>query len=162
MAHLQRRLQLVNSVAEADWLEQSIKVAFATSDLQVVDQHFGAAESFAIYHLDANHTLLFAAAKFGTLAMDGNEEKLAAKINALSGCLAVYSQAIGASAIAQLRTKNIQPIKVPSGTSIIDLLGELQDELQQGPQGWLGRALAKRMPADSERFDEMDAEGWSE
>ena len=162
MAHLQRRLQLVKSVTEDEWLDQSIKVAFATSDLQVVDQHFGAAESFAIYELDANHALLLEAAKFGTLAMDGNEEKLVTKINALNGCLAVYSQAIGASAIGQLRTKNIQPIKVPSGTSISDLLGELQDELQQGPQGWLGRALAKSVPADSGRFDEMDAEGWAE
>ena len=162
MAHLQRRLQLVNSAAEDKWLEQSIKVAFATSDLQVVDQHFGAAESFAIYQLDANHTMFFAATKFGTLAMDGNEEKLAAKINALRGCLAVYSQAIGASAIAQLSAKKIQPLKVPSGTAIVDLLNELQDELRQGPQGWLGRALAMSAPADSGRFDAMEAEGWAE
>ena len=34
-----------------------------------------------------------------SLDMDGNEDKLSVKIAALEGCIAVYSQAVGASAI---------------------------------------------------------------
>ncbi|MEJ2528663.1 MAG: NifB/NifX family molybdenum-iron cluster-binding protein [Gammaproteobacteria bacterium] len=162
MALLQRRLQLVNSATEPCWEGQVIKVAFATSDMRHVDQHFGAAESFALYMVDAGHSQLLEASKFGALEMDGNEDKLATKIDALQGCIAVYSQAVGASAITQLKAKKIQPVKVEAGTAISQLLYGLQDELARGAQGWLGRAIAQLQPADSARFDVMDAEGWAE
>ncbi len=162
MALLQRRLQLVNSVTEQSWEDEAIRVAFATSDMRHVDQHFGAAETFAIYMVDAGHSRLLEASKFGVQEMDGNEDKLATKIDALQGCIAVYSQAVGASAITQLKAKRIQPVKVDAGTAINQLLYGLQEELGRGADGWLGRAIAQQQPADSSRFDVMDAEGWAE
>ncbi len=69
MALLQRRLQLVNSVTEQSWEDAAIKVAFATSDMRHVDQHFGAAETFAIYMVDAGHSRLLEASKFGVATL---------------------------------------------------------------------------------------------
>ena len=157
-----RRLQLVGCSTEDQWMKASIKVAFATSDMKHVDQHFGAAQSFAIYAVDMDHVCMVEASEFGRLDMDGNEDKLAAKIAALDGCVAVYSQAVGASAISQLKAKGVQPVKVSPGAEISDLLESLQDELRQGPSSWLAKAIAATMPVDPARFDEMEAEGWEE
>jgi nitrogen fixation protein NifX len=159
---IERRLKVMNFGAEQMGGEQAIKVAFASGDLRHVDQHFGAAESFSIYTIDPLRSSLLEVTQFGRLAMDGNEDKLAAKIAALEGCVAVYCQAVGASAVNQLRAQGIQPIKVTSGTPISTLIEALQEELKTGPSNWLARAIEARQPPDARRFDRMEAEGWSE
>lgn len=159
---LQRRLQLVGCDTEDQWMDTALRVAFATSDMKHVDQHFGAAQSFAIYAVNPDKACLVEASEFGKLDMDGNEDKLAAKIAALDGCIAVYSQAVGASAISQLKAKGIQPVKVSPGADIGDLLQALRDELRQGPSTWLAKAIASTTPADPRRFDAMEEEGWEE
>ncbi|MCU7811630.1 MAG: nitrogen fixation protein NifX [Candidatus Thiodiazotropha sp. (ex Notomyrtea botanica)] len=159
---LTRRLQLVVCTTEEDWMPTALKVAFATSDMKYVNQHFGAAQSFAIYALDQEKTCFVEAIEFGKLEMDGNEDKLTAKIEALDGCIAVYSQAVGASAISQLKAKCIQPVKISPGTAISGLLASLQDELKRGPSSWLAQAIRNTVPDDPSRFDKMEAEGWDE
>jgi nitrogen fixation protein NifX len=143
-------------------MSTALKVAFATSDMKHVDQHFGAAQSFAIYAFDQEKSCLVEAVEFGKLEMDGNEDKLVVKIDALAGCIAVYSQAVGASAINQLKAKGIQPVKISPGAPIGGLLATLQDELKQGPGSWLARAIQNAKPADPSRFDQMEADGWEE
>jgi len=159
---LQRRLQLVANNCEDEWMKSALKVAFATTDMKHVDQHFGAAKSFAIYAVAPDKISFIEAAEFGQLAMDGNEDKLAAKITILEDCIAVYSQAVGASAVNQLLAKGVQPVKVSANAEIEDLLSSLQEELIQGPSSWLAKAIASSIPADSSRFDSMEAEGWEE
>ncbi len=159
---LQRRLQLVGCNTEAPWMSTALKVAFATTDMKAVNQHFGAAKSFALYAVDQENACFLEAVEFGALDMDGNEDKLADKISALDGCIAVYSQAVGASAIRQLKAKNIQPVKVSADAPIAELLTALQEELRQGPSAWLAKAIASTLPADPSRFDQMEAEGWDE
>lgn len=159
---LQRRLQLVCRDNEDLWMQTAIKVAFATSDMKHVDQHFGAARCFAVYVLDRDQVRFVEASAFGRPDMDGNEDKLAAKIAALAGCAAVYSQAVGASAIGQLKAQGIQPVKVSPGAVIGELIVSLQEELRQGPSRWLAKAIAGAQPTDVRRFDAMEAAGWSE
>jgi nitrogen fixation protein NifX len=183
---LRRRLQLVGCTTEEKWMASALKVAFATSDMKHVDQHFGAAQAFAVYALDQEKACFVEAVEFGKLSKDGRpeghgrgaaeagdagpllnasghyEDKLADKIDALEGCIAVYSQAVGASAINQLKAKGIQPVKISPGAAISALLASLQEELRQGPGSWLARAIQQATPADPSRFDQMEAEGWDE
>ncbi len=70
---LTRRLQLVGCSTEDRWMATALKVAFATSDLKHVDQHFGAAQAFAIYAVDQNQACFVEASEFGRLDMDGTE-----------------------------------------------------------------------------------------
>ena len=158
---IERRLRLVTG-REEDEMDGAVKVAFATSDMKQVDQHFGAADAFAIYALDQAQSSLVEAVQFGSLAMDGNEDKLAAKIDALDGCIAVYCQAAGGSAINQLRAKGIQAVKVSPGSEIRSLVEALQAELRAGPSAWLARAIDSQRPRGAGRFDAMEQEGWSE
>jgi len=91
----------------------ALMVAFATSDMKRVDQHFGAARSIAIYAVNPERVCFVEANEFSQTKSDGNENKLAARIAVLEGCIAIYCQAIGTSAINQLRAKGIQALKVP-------------------------------------------------
>lgn len=159
---LQRRLKVVQSGIEDNWMDTAVKVAFASTDMLQVNQHFGAAESFAIYAVDMERTELLEVVQFGELAMDGNEDKLVAKIAALDGCIAVYTQAVGASAVGQLKASGIQPVKVTPGASVPDLLESLQEQLRAGPSAWLARAIDARKPTSPDRFRAMEAEGWEE
>ena len=139
-------------------MDTAIKVAFATTDMIHVNQHFGSARSFAIYAVDPENSEMLEAAQFGELAQDGNEDKLSVKIQLLDGCAAVYCQAVGASAIKQIVSQGIQPIKVHEGSRIKDLITDLQNEMKSGPSSWLARALNES--PDPKRFD--TDEGWQE
>jgi nitrogen fixation protein NifX len=147
---------------EDNFMDTAIKVAFASTDMEHIDQHFGAAESFAIFAVNPDEVQLIEATQFGKLEMDGNEDKLDAKIKVLDGCVAVYSQAVGASAVAKLKAANIQPVKVSAGAEIRELLAALQDELRQGPSAWLAQAIKRMQGTSTKRFDSMEAEGWDE
>ena len=160
---LKRRLKILDCDTEATAMEETaLKVAFASTDMKHVNQHFGSAESFVIYALDPEHSRMLEVAQFGELAQDGNEDKLITKMSALQGCIAVYSQAVGASAVRQLKTLGIQPVKVSAGTEISELLESIQEELRSGPATWLARAIDAQKPSNPQRFDDMEAEGWDE
>lgn len=159
---LSRRLHVVQSKDESKFMDTALKIAFATTDMEYVNQHFGSARSFAVYAVDMENSELMEAAQFGELAQDGNEDKLSVKIQLLDGCAAVYCQAIGASAVNQLIGNGIQPVKVHEGSKIKDLIADLQNELKAGPSSWLAKAINKHKAPDPSRFDQMENEGWDE
>jgi nitrogen fixation protein NifX len=159
---LKTRMKVLDGNTDESWIDAALKVAFASTDMKSVNQHFGSAEALAIYAVDMERTELLEVFQFGALAQDGNEDKLSCKIDALDDCIAVYSQAVGASAIGQLKAKGVHPVKVSAGAGINDLLESLQDELRMGPGVWLAKAIKSQTPVDPSRFDEMEAEGWEE
>lgn len=136
-----RHLRLIKPTEEAN---MTVKIAFATSDRKAVNQHFGAAESFAIYEVGETETRLIEVAEFIETAMDGHEGKLAAKVELLGDCAAVYCNAAGASAIQQLLAASIQPMRVDEGTLIEELLLGLQRNLVNDPPVWLAKHLKKQ------------------
>ena len=138
-----------------------IKVAFASTDRTRVNQHFGAAEGFVVYEVTPDKATLVGVAEFAEEAMDGNEDKLTAKVDFLAGCAAVYVMAIGASAIKKLMTKGIQPIRIGETDTVDELLGEISKAMSEGGVAWIDRAIAAQTKAKSEdRFASMEAEGW--
>lgn len=138
-----------------------IRVAFASSDRVRVDQHFGSAESFAVYDVTPDKATLVGVAEFAEESMDGNEGKLAAKIDFLEGCAAVYVLAIGASAIKQLTARGIQPIRINEVDTLDDLLRDISTAIGEGGVAWIERAIAAQARAGSgDRFASMENEGW--
>lgn len=154
-----RHLKLVHSTEKAPAM--SVRIAFASSDRRVVDQHFGAAEAFCIYELAIDDARLVEIAEFhdSDVIMDGHEGKLAGKIALLENCAAVYCNAVGASAIKQLLAAGIQPMKVEEGTLVDELLCGLNQSLKEAPPVWLARRVQAK---SNDRFAAMEAEGWSE
>jgi nitrogen fixation protein NifX len=137
-----------------------LRVAFATADRERVNQHFGAATCFVIYTLDGERARLVEVAEFPEESMDGNENKLAAKIAALEGCAAVYCQAAGGSAVRQLLARGVQPIRLEGPQPIDALLAGLRAALREGGPPWLEKAA--RRDTDGTRFERMASEAWEE
>ncbi len=64
-----------------------MKIAFATQDLKHVDAHFGWAKNIAIYEIGPGGHRFVEAVQFdGDLQEDGNEDKLAPKLEAIKDC----------------------------------------------------------------------------
>jgi nitrogen fixation protein NifX len=138
-----------------------LKVAFASADRIRVNQHFGSAEGFVIYEVTPHKATLVGVAEFAEEPMDGNEDKLGAKVDFLAGCAAVYVMAIGASAIKKLMAKGIQPIRISELDAVDDLLAEISRAMSEGGVAWIDRAIAQQTKtSEADRFAGMEAEGW--
>ncbi|MDR3464233.1 MAG: nitrogen fixation protein NifX [Beijerinckiaceae bacterium] len=121
-----------------------MKIAFATQDLKRVDAHFGWAKNIAIYEIGPEGHHFVEAVQFdGDLKEDGNEDKLAPKLETIKDCAILYVAAIGGSGAARVVASNIHPMKVNQPEEIVDLLGKLQEVLRGTPPPWLRKALAK-------------------
>ncbi|GLU32164.1 nitrogen fixation protein NifX [Trinickia caryophylli] len=133
-----------------------MKIAFATQDKQYVDAHFGWAKSIVIYEVTGKgHTFVEAFEFGGKLEEDGDEDKLAPKLDAIKDCAILYVAAIGGSGAARVVAQKIHPIKVPQPEAIDEILAKLQEVLDGTPPPWLRKALAK----DGERtYDFEDDE----
>ena len=121
-----------------------MKVAFATQDLQRVDAHFGWAKNLAIYDVTPEGYQFVVNHEFGgKLEEDGDEDKLAPKLELIKDCAILYVAAIGGSAAARVVAVKIHPIKVPAPEPILDILDKLQVVLKGTPPPWLRKALLK-------------------
>jgi len=121
-----------------------MKVAFATQDMKRVDAHFGWAKNIAIYEVNPDgHQFLEAIEFDGDLKEDGNEDKLAPKIDAIKDCAILYVAAIGGSGAARVVANNIHPMKVSQPEEISDLIDKLSEVLKGSPPPWLRKALNK-------------------
>lgn len=141
-----------------------LKVAFASDDNETVNQHFGAAIGFAVFALDGERAQLVQVAEFPPQTMDGNENKLPAKIAALDGCAAVYCLAAGASAVKQLLAAGVQPVRLDDESPIEPLLKQINAAISDGGIGWVDKAMKTARDADAgaSRFERMAAESWEE
>jgi nitrogen fixation protein NifX len=136
-----------------------MKVAFATQDLKRVDAHFGWAKNIAIYELSTEGGEFIEAIQFeGDLQEDGNEDKLAPKLEAIKDCAILYVAAIGGSGAARVVAEGIHPIKVPQPEPIAELLDKLRDVLRGNPPPWLRKVLAKEGKGRERSFDFEDDE----
>ena len=121
-----------------------MKIAFATQDLKRVDAHFGWAKNIAIYEIGPQgHKFLEAVQFDGDLKEDGNEDKLAPKIEAIKDCAILYVAAIGGSGAARVVARNIHPVKVAETQAIEDIMLRLQTVLAGNPPPWLRKVLNK-------------------
>jgi nitrogen fixation protein NifX len=121
-----------------------MKVAFATQDLKRVDAHFGWAKNIAIYDVSpTGHALVEAVAFDGDLQEDGDEDKLAPKLEAIKDCAILYVAAIGGSGAARVVAQKIHPVKVNQPEDITELLGKLSEVLKGAPPPWLRKAMLK-------------------
>jgi len=135
-----------------------MKVAFATQDQQRVDAHFGWAKHLAVYEVDAAGHRFVQDYGFGEdLAEDGNEDKLAPKLEAIKDCAIVYVAAIGGSAAARVVAAKIHPIKVAQPEPINELLVKMQDVLKGTPPPWLRKVLMKEQGKTTD-FEDDDEE----
>ena len=150
----------VNSVADVAADESLLMVAFATSDGECVNQHFGSAQGFHVFGISAEKATLLATKSFPKEKKDGNEDKLKPKLAWLHGCDLVYCGSVGGSATKQLVMLGAHPIVVKGGPDIEEIIEELQGELNGDLSPMLERVIRQKSGKSENRFDNMEDEGW--
>ncbi len=130
-----------------------LKIAFASNDRARVNLHFGGADSLVVYDVSPGRADLVGVGQFVKADNVGHDvrtglentaqDKLAAKLEFLKDCTAVYAANVGASAIRRLMIAGIQPIIVDEGHDIVDLLNEVSLAICCGGLPWVERAVAK-------------------
>ncbi|MGM9428828.1 nitrogen fixation protein NifX [Hydrogenophaga sp. MI9] len=121
-----------------------MKIAFATQDKESVNAHFGWAKHILVYEMTPEGHRFVQSFDFGDkLQEDGDEDKLAPKLDAIHDCAILYVAAIGGSGAARVVASKIHPIKVPQPESIAEILEKLLVVLKGTPPPWLRKALQK-------------------
>jgi len=145
-----RRLHLIESkqAEEAGPIPGALKIAFATQDLHHVDAHFGSAPAIAIYEVGARDVRFIEAIQFeGVSREDGHhvdegDDRVGAKIEAITGCAMVFSLAIGGVAAARVVNNRVYPLKLPSVEPIADVIARVQGMLRGSPPPWMRKLLS--------------------
>lgn len=119
-----------------------IKIAFATDNRKEINEHFGHTGKFSVYEVSEESYGFVRDVCLGSSG-DEQDDKIAERLNALSGCAIVYCTAIGGIAAARLVKQKIHPIKVEAGYPIEDALCRLRMRLKDNPPIWLKKALGK-------------------
>jgi len=128
------------TVESSNSLENSIKVAFATKDMQTINAHFGGAKEFVVYDVSKDSFELNGVIKTDTSDLNG-DDKTDFKVKALSGVNIMYCESIGGTAAAKVIRSGIHPMKVQEPTLIESVLSELMQMINGNPPPWIKRIM---------------------
>ena len=131
-----------------------MKVAFATTDGCLIDEHFGRAGRFAIMDFTmAGYNrlpdLVFAEGRDEAVEStrgqgDAHDSAVELKVERLVDCRLVYLTAIGGPSAARMARRGIMPVKVPERTVIFEAAEKLMNQIRTAPPPWLRLALKPR------------------
>lgn len=114
-----------------------MRVAFASSNGERIDAHFGQASRFYLWDIRPE-----SAECVGTVEApegEGIEERTVARADALAGCAMVCSVQVGGPAAARLASRHVHPLKVRCEEAVSEVVRQLQRVLRFGPPPWLKR-----------------------
>ncbi len=119
-----------------------MKVAFTSMTGEMIDQHFGMAETFCIWEVGPDESHFVETVRVGK-SEDDEEDKIASRVAILTDCAIVYTMQIGGPAAAKVVSKKIHPMKTGKETSIAETVEKLQEVLRGNPPPWLRKAMNK-------------------
>lgn len=128
------------TVENTEELENSIKVAFATKDLESINAHFGGAKEFIVYNVSKDGFVLDGVIKTDTSEMTG-DDKTDFKVKALKGINIMYCESIGGTAAAKVIRAGMNPMKVQEPRAIEEVLKELIEMINTNPPPWIKRIM---------------------
>ena len=117
-----------------------MRIAFTSSDGHVIDEHFGTSSGFSVWEVGPETAACVGRASCTTTAGD-EEDRIAARANAIAGCAIVYTAGIGGPAAAKLVARRIHPMRADEGTPIAGVVSRLQEVLRGNPPPWLRKAM---------------------
>jgi nitrogen fixation protein NifX len=128
-----------------------MKVAFATTDGNNVDEHFGRAGMFAVYEFTESGFRFVELRKFAE-GMDKSvtdtrdmgplhDDAVQGKIDRLADCKLIYLTEIGGPSAARLVKKGIMPMKVKEPVPIETALNQLGETIRKSSPPWLRKAM---------------------
>ncbi len=147
-----------SQVCDPDIKDGVLQIAFATNDELNVDEHFGRAMQFLIYHVSSETYGKAGKIVFtddpGDQQEKDHELKNRTRIEALEQCHIIYSRAIGGPVAARLVNKKIHPMVAKGEVRIEALLQQFQQLLGSTMPPWLRKIVAP--VANPNRFDDFE------
>jgi nitrogen fixation protein NifX len=121
-------------------IQNAMKVAFATKDMETINAHFGGAKEFVVYDVSKDGFALSGVVKTDTSEMEG-DDKTDFKVKALAGINIMYCESIGGTAAAKVIRGGINPMKVNEPRRIEDVLTELVEMINGNPPPWVKKIM---------------------
>lgn len=121
-------------------MENAMKVAFATKDMEEINAHFGGAREFVVYNVSKDGFSLCEVIKTDTTGIE-EEDKTDFRVRALKGISIMYCESIGGTAAAKVIRAGIHPMKVNEPTLIEDILKSLVAMINSNPPPWIKRII---------------------
>lgn len=119
-----------------------MKVAFTSTDGKTIDQHFGMTQEYWIWEVGPERAEFLT--RVSPLITEGDEEdRTAARANAVAECAIVYTVQIGGPAAAKLVARKIHPMKTMTELPVADAIAKLQAVLKGSPPPWLRKAMGE-------------------
>jgi nitrogen fixation protein NifX len=119
-----------------------MKVAFTSSAGATVDGNFCKSKSFSIWDIGPHEA--YYVTTLNIEAESGNEDdRIAARAEALKECAIVYAMQINGPAAAKLVARKIHPMKTGDRIAIEEIIGKLQDVLRSSLAPWIRKAQIK-------------------
>lgn len=128
------------TVESTESLENAMKVAFASKDMETINAHFGGAKEFVIYDVSKDGFSLSGVIKTDTSELNG-DDKTDFKVKALKGINIMYCESIGGTAAAKVIRGGINPMKVQEPRKIEDVLKELVGMINGNPPPWVKKIM---------------------
>lgn len=99
-------------------MKKSLKMAVATSDGKVINQHFGKARRFIVIESDGEEIKVLEVREnspaCGSLEYGGHaDDALEKSISLIKDCNAVLCSRIGGGAAGELQNRGIEPVEAP-------------------------------------------------
>ncbi|RXJ58080.1 NifB/NifX family molybdenum-iron cluster-binding protein [Candidatus Marinarcus aquaticus] len=117
--------------------EGALKIAFATTDMQNIDSHFGSATQFAVYDVSKDNITVCEILKVPEKDTDKTVELL-------KDIDIVYFTNIGAVAAAKIINSGIFPIKYKEIVPIDEELEKLKTMLGSNPPPFIKKIIEKK------------------
>lgn len=122
-----------------------MKIAFCTTDMETINEHFGRAEKVAIYDIDDKAYSLAEVREFVPIDPEKDHKvDTETKAQALNDCAILYVAEIGGPAAAHVIKNKIHPVKVADPVAITEILDNLKTTLAGNPAPWLKKAMMKK------------------
>jgi len=117
-------------------------IAFASSNGESVNQHFGWSKTFYLYSVGKDSYELLRVIESSDEPED-EKEKLDYKIGTIDEADIMYCTQIGPTASKMIQASGIHPVRVSENEKIIDSISRLQEMLNEAPPPWLLRIYHK-------------------
>ncbi|NCO00431.1 MAG: dinitrogenase iron-molybdenum cofactor biosynthesis protein [Epsilonproteobacteria bacterium] len=117
-------------------------IAFASSNGEAIDQHFGWSKSFYLYRV-GKESAEFLKVIDSSQEPEGEKEKLEYKIGTIKEANIMYCTQIGPTASKMIQSSGVHPVRVAEGEKISEAISKLQEMLKDAPAPWLLRIFHK-------------------
>ena len=119
-----------------------MKVAFSSSADATVDGNFCKSNSFSVWDIGPHEAYYVTTVKIKADA-DNEDDRIAARAEALKECAIVYAMQINGPAAAKLVARKIHPMKTGDSIAIEEIIDKLQDVLRGSPAPWIRKVQIK-------------------